>query len=212
MSPSRTAELPAVVLWDADGVLQTVPRGWEHTMRPVVEGHVEDVERFLVEAFEAEAPSLRGEVPWTVQLAALLERWGVPELHQPALDAWFTILPVPEAWDLVRRVRARAVPCHLASNQDRTRAEHMTHQVGYADLLDGCFYSCELGVAKPQPEFFGRILGELGVAAEQTLFVDDNPVNVDAARSLGLRALCWNDREDVGLLQHWLVEQGALEA
>jgi putative hydrolase of the HAD superfamily len=211
VSAPRSAEPPAVVLWDADGVLQTVPRGWEHTMRPVVEGHVEDVDRFLVEAFEAEAPSLRGEVPWTVQLTALLERWGVPELHQPALDAWFTILPVGEVWDLVRRVRARGVACHLASNQDRTRAEHMTHEIGYAGLLDGCFYSWELGVAKPQAEFFGRILGELGVAAEQALFVDDNPVNVDAARILGLRALCWNDREDLGLLQDWLVEQGALE-
>ena len=58
MTPRTT---PSAVLWDADGVLQTVPRGWEHTMRPVVEGHVEDVDRFLVEAFEAEAPSLRGE-------------------------------------------------------------------------------------------------------------------------------------------------------
>ncbi len=201
---------PAAVLWDADGVLQTVPRGWEHTMRPVVEGHVDDVEAFLVEAFEAEAPSLRGEVPWTEQLAALLARWGVPELRQPALDAWFTILPVAETWDLVRRVRAGGVPCHLASNQDRTRAEHMSTEIGYDGLLDGCFYSWALGVAKPQAEYFRRILDQLGHAPHEVLFVDDNPVNVARATSLGMRALCWNDREDVDLLQAWLVEQGAL--
>lgn len=202
--------VPAVVLWDADGVLQTVPRGWEHTMRPVVEGHVEDVDRFLVEAFEAEAPSLRGEVPWTRQLTALLERWGVPELHQPALDAWFTILPVTEVWDLVREVRARGIPCHLASNQDRTRAEHMRDEIGYAGLLDGCFFSWALGVAKPDPAFFHRVLGELGLEPEEALFVDDNPVNVQEATALGLRSLCWNDREDLGTLRSWLVEHGAL--
>ena len=208
MSAGRS---PRVVLWDADGVLQTVPRGWEHTMRPVVEGHVEDVERFLVEAFEAEAPSLRGEVPWTEQLTRLLERWGVPHLHRPALDAWFTILPVDEVRDLVRTVRARGIACYLASNQDRTRAEHMTEEIGYGRLLDGCYYSWALGVAKPEAAFFGRILDELGVRPQDALFVDDNPVNVAEASALGLRALCWNDREDLGLLRSWLVSEGALD-
>jgi putative hydrolase of the HAD superfamily len=202
---------PRVVLWDADGVLQTVPRGWEHTMRPVVEGHVEDVDRFLVEAFEAEAPALRGEVEWSDQLTVLLERWGIPELHERAIEVWFTILPVPESRALVREVRARGIACHLASNQTRERAEHMSAEVGNADLLDGCFFSWELGVAKPQPEYFERVLGELRVAAHDALFVDDNPVNVEAASRLGLRALCWNDRQDAGLLRDWLVAEGALE-
>jgi putative hydrolase of the HAD superfamily len=202
---------PAAVLWDADGVLQTVPRGWEHTMRPVVEGQVDDVERFLVEAFEAEAPSLRGDVPWSHQLTDLLERWGVPHLHDEALRVWFTILRVDDVWDLVRRVRDGGVECHLASNQDRARADHMRREIGYDGLLDSCFFSCDLGAAKPQPEFFRAILDRLGVEPQRALFVDDNPVNVAEAGAFGLRALCWNDREDVGLLHDWLVEQGALD-
>ena len=201
---------PAAVLWDADGVLQTVPRGWEHTMRPVVEGHVEDVEAFLVEAFEAEAPSLRGEVPWADQLTALLERWGVPELHDRAIEAWFTILPVEPARALVRRVRAGGVACHLASNQDRTRAERMDTVLGYADLLDRRFYSCNLGVAKPDPAFFEAVLAVLGLGPGDVLFVDDNPVNVRTAAALGVRSSCWNDREDPARLEEWLRSHGAL--
>ena len=208
MSP---AVRPRVALWDADGVLQTVPRGWEHTMRPVVQGHVEDVERFLVEAFEAEAPSLRGEIPWNRQLTDLLERWGVPHLYDESLRVWFTILRVEDTWDLVREVRDHGIACHLASNQDRSRAEHMCREVGYDGLLDSCFFSCDLGVAKPQPAFFHRVLAELGVEPHRALFVDDNPVNVAEATAVGLRALCWNDREDTGLLRDWLVDQGALE-
>jgi putative hydrolase of the HAD superfamily len=201
---------PAAVLWDADGVLQTVPRGWEHTMRPVVEGHVEDVERFLVEAFEAEVPSLRGEVPWTQQLGALLDRWGVPHLHDRAIEVWFTILPVTPVRELVRRVRAGGARCHLASNQDRTRAEHMDAELGYRELLDSCYYSHALGVAKPDPAFFTAILGDLGLDPDLVLFVDDNPVNVEVAARLGLRSLCWNDREDVTRLEAWLRGEGAL--
>ena len=206
MSPHR----PSVVLWDADGVLQTVPRGWEHTMRPVVEGHVDDVERFLAEAFEAEAPALRGEVEWADQLSVLLERWGIPELHDRAIEVWFTILPVRESRELVREVRARGIACHLASNQTRERARHMSAEVGYDELLDGCFFSWELGVAKPDAAYFTRVLDELGVAPAATLFVDDNPVNVRAAEALGIRSLCWNDREDVSVLRAWLCTEGAL--
>jgi putative hydrolase of the HAD superfamily len=201
---------PTVVLWDADGVLQTVPRGWEHSMRPVVKGEVEDVDAFLVEAFEAEAPSLRGEVPWADQLADLLERWGVGHLHQRALEVWFTILPVAGSRDLVRRVRDGGVGCHLASNQDRSRAEHMLAEVGYGELLDSCYFSWALGVVKPDPAFFAAILRDLGTVAELALFVDDNPVNVEVAAGMGVRSLCWNDRQDLGTLESWLQEQGAL--
>ena len=31
------------VLWDADGVLQRVPGGWEESMRPALEGRVDDI-------------------------------------------------------------------------------------------------------------------------------------------------------------------------
>jgi putative hydrolase of the HAD superfamily len=179
-------------------------------MRPVVQGHVEDVDAFLVEAFEAEAPSLRGEVPWTDQLTALLERWGVPELHDRAIEAWFTILPVEPVRDLVRRVRAGGVRCHLASNQDRTRAERMDAVLGYDDLVDRRFYSCDLGEAKPDPAFFEAVLTDLGRRPIEVLFVDDNPVNVGAAAALGIRALCWNDREDPAVLESWLRDEGAL--
>lgn len=201
---------PAAVLWDADGVLQTVPRGWEHTMRPVVEGHVEDVETFLAEAFEAERPALRGETTWESQLTVLLERWSVPHLHRRAMEVWFAIHPVPQTWDVVREVRARGVACHLASNQADTRAQHMTTHVGYDDLLERRFYSHELGVAKPDPAFFTTILDRLALEPGEVLFVDDNPANTGAAHALGIRSLRWDERQDVALLRDWLRDQGAL--
>ena len=54
----------AAVLWDADGVLQHLPAGWEASMRPVVGHLVDDVEGFLAEAFAAERPALTGDARW----------------------------------------------------------------------------------------------------------------------------------------------------
>ncbi len=67
------------VLWDADGVLQHRPDGWEASMRPAVGHLVDDVEGFLAEAFGRSGPALRVEVRWLEVLPVLLERWGIAD-------------------------------------------------------------------------------------------------------------------------------------
>ena len=52
-----------------------------------------------------------------------------------------------------------------------------------------------LGILKPDPRAFGRAAGELGLAAEQIVFLDDMPANVEGARRAGLIAVRvpWDD-------------------
>jgi putative hydrolase of the HAD superfamily len=185
------------VLWDADGVLQHLPAGWEASMRPVVEGQIADVPTFLAEAFELERPALLGEASWLDVLPGLLERWGVPHLYDDALRVWLTIVPQQDVRDLVAALRAEGVSCYLATNQTEHRGRYMAENLGYDGLLDGAFWSYELGLAKPDPAFFTTILDRLGLEADQVLFVDDSLRNVEAARSVGLAAEHWH--VDVGL-------------
>jgi putative hydrolase of the HAD superfamily len=185
------------VLWDADGVLQHLPAGWEASMRPVVEGQIADVPTFLAEAFELERPALLGEASWLDVLPRLLERWGVPHLYDDALRVWLTIVPQQDVRDLVAALRAEGVSCYLATNQTEHRGRYMAENLGYDGLLDGAFWSYELGLAKPDPAFFTTILDRLGLEADQVLFVDDSLRNVEAARSVGLAAEHWH--VDVGL-------------
>jgi putative hydrolase of the HAD superfamily len=184
------------VLWDADGVLQHLPDGWEASMRPVVEGAVADVQSFLAEAFEAEKPALVGQADWLEILPALLERWGVAHLYDRAVQIWLTIVPQDAVRDLVTSLRAEGVRCYLATNQAEQRGRYMAENLGYDDLLDGAFWSYELGLAKPEPAYFTAILDRLGLAPGEVLFVDDNPRSVEAAREVGLAA------------EHWHVDHG----
>jgi putative hydrolase of the HAD superfamily len=55
-------------------------------------------------------------------------------------------------------------------------------------LFDRQFLSYELGLAKPDREIFERVVDDLDVSAEEILFLDDNQINVDGARSVGMRA------------------------
>jgi putative hydrolase of the HAD superfamily len=179
-------------------------------MRPAVEGRVEDVDGFLAQALREERPALTGQVSWLDVLPGLLAAWGIAEAHDDVLRAWLTIEPVAVARDLVREVRAGGVPCYLASNQDQHRASYMQERLGYPELLDGAFYSCALGAAKPDPGYFVGVLGRLGLPAEQVLLVDDNPDNVAAARGLGLAAEVWSYREEPDVLRAHLARHGAL--
>ncbi|HSE10800.1 MAG TPA: HAD-IA family hydrolase [Nocardioidaceae bacterium] len=183
-------------LWDADGVLQHLPDGWEASMRPVVDGHVDDLPAFLAEAFELERPALLGQVSWLDVLPGLLERWGVPHLYDDALRVWLTIVPQDDVRALVSAIRAEGVRCFLATNQTEHRGRYMAENLGYADLLDGAFWSYEMGLAKPDPAYFGAILERLSLEPHEVLFIDDSARNVEAARSVGLAA------------EHWHVDRG----
>ncbi len=196
------------VLWDADGVLQHLPAGWEASMRPVVEGHLDDVSAFLAEAFELERPALVGEVSWLDVLPGLLERWGIPQLYDDALRIWLTIVPQDEVRALVTALRAEGLPCYLATNQTEHRGRYMAENLGYDDLLDGAFWSYELGVAKPDPGYFTAVLTRLGREPGEVLFVDDSARNVDAARSLGLAAEQWHVDDGLPALRERLRDHG----
>ena len=197
-----------VVLWDADGVLQRVPEGWEESMRPALEGRLDDVDGFLAEALAAERPALTGDVRWLDVLPALLARWGIAEAYDEVVSVWLTIEPVLGARDVVGELRSGGVRCYLATNQDEHRGRFMHRELGYGDLLDGTFYSYELGIAKPDQAYFRAILDRLDVAPEGALFVDDNVLSVQAARGVGLQAEVWSYREDLTVLRAHLARRG----
>jgi glucose-1-phosphatase len=50
------------------------------------------------------------------------------------------------------------------------------------------FPSHEVGMLKPDADYFAHVIAALGVPAQRVLFVDDNAVNVAAAAALGIVA------------------------
>jgi putative hydrolase of the HAD superfamily len=64
----------------------------------------------------------------------------------------------------------------------------MSDVIGYRDLFHREFYSCQIGIAKPDIGFFKFILSELDVPPTSVLFVDDREENVASASEAGLQA------------------------
>jgi len=76
---------------------------------------------------------------------------------------------------------------HIASLEDRFRRDHPGKEL--ADLFEKAYYSCRTGLRKPDPRIFAMVLQENGLAADETLFLDDTAEHVAGARTLGIQAM-----------------------
>ncbi len=196
------------VLLDADGVLQGHAAGWV----PATARWLGDrAEEFLGRAFVLEEDDLVGGDDFMLPLADLLVDYGVDvDVDEFHAAVWHDIAVDPWTLDLVARIRASGLGVHLGSNQRPRRAEHMRHELGYDELFDHSFYSCELGVAKPAPAFFRAVVDRLGVTPGQVLFVDDLEVNVAGAHEAGLVSVHWHLDHGRERLSGLLAEHGVL--
>ena len=196
------------VLLDADGVLQRHPEGWVAATEAWLGDRAAD---FFREVTEVERTCLRGEDDFLPLLAGELERYALPvPVEQLYAGIWHTIQAFPATVELVHALRDLGLGVHLATNQHARRAAYMRAELGYDELLDESFYSCELGAAKPEPAFFRAVLDRLGAPAPEVLFVDDHVGNVEGAREVGLAAEQWHLDEGIDVLLRRLAGHGVV--
>jgi putative hydrolase of the HAD superfamily len=185
VAPPRIRHL----LFDADGVIQSVPGGWYRAMEPYVGPRAQE---FLHGAWKQELPMLAGQGDYLPLLAARLAEFGVSApVEEVYRDVWLRIELDGESLGLVRALRANGYGVHLGTNQERNRAAHMRSALGYNALFDVCCYSCDLGVAKPDPAFFAAAARRIAAEPASILFIDDGARNVEGARAAGLAAEQW---------------------
>ncbi len=61
--------------------------------------------------------------------------------------------------------------------------------MGLGPAFDSHFISHLTGKIKPDADAFEHVVDSLGFMPGQVLFLDDNPLNVDAAQSFGMHAV-----------------------
>lgn len=59
----------------------------------------------------------------------------------------------------------------------------------FDEYFSRAFYSCDIGLRKPDLECYEWVLNELSVEAGKTLFIDDSQGNIEGARKAGLQTI-----------------------
>ncbi|NLV55440.1 MAG: HAD family phosphatase [Acidimicrobiales bacterium] len=181
--PSRAVD---VVVFDLGGVILDLAG-----LRAFLDRHDLDLATFFARALGsgAHAEFERGALDTDAYVDAFLTEAGL-DLEPAAFLAEFVDWPgdlLPGAADLVADVRAAGLVTATLSN---TNAVHWSAPFCVTTVLpmfDRHFPSYQLGLAKPDPAIFRRVVDELGVAPGRVAFFDDNLVNAEAATSVGLR-------------------------
>ena len=108
------------------------------------------------------------------------------------------VTPVSGAVECLRALAERGVGCHVLTNGPLDGQQRKLAVTGLRDLVDRVYVSEELGVAKPDPEVFRRVLADLAAPADQVLMVGDSfDYDVAPARAIGLPALWYVPRHPV---------------
>ncbi len=104
---------------------------------------------------------------------------------------WSTLNEPMLRW--VDSIQAAGLRTAILSNMGEELLRYMRQEFGWLGRFDHHTWSCELGIAKPDPEIYRYTCSKLGVAPENALFLDDKPENTHAAESIGLPAILFTN-------------------
>ncbi len=112
-------------------------------------------------------------------------------------DAWNQlILDIPEKRiNLLLKLREK-YQLFLLSNSNIIHYEFYTNNLkkrhgfnSLDDLFDKTFFSFNLKMYKPGPEIYKTVIDKAGIKSEESLFIDDNVINLEGAQKLGIKTL-----------------------
>lgn len=147
-------------------------------------GDISDVDFFT---------ELRKELRFSGDEALLYDAWNrmLGDVPQKRLD---TLIDAKQAYNT-----------YLLSNTNETHISVFERDLyesrgvrNFNDYFDKVYYSCRIGMRKPDEEIFSYVLEQNNLIPAETVFIDDSEQHVKAAGNLGINAYLLNPQIDIG--------------
>lgn len=146
----------------------------------------------------------RGTISEEASADAICAR--IPDrLHEAVRDFIYrrnrALLPISGMEALLQRLKGHGCRLFLLSNTSRAFHRFRARIPGIA-LFDGVLISADTGLMKPDPAIFRLACEQFGILPCESAFIDDTPMNAEAAQYVGMKACVFNG--DVEKLEQWL--------
>jgi 2-haloacid dehalogenase len=175
-----------VVVFDVGGVLVD----WDprYLYRKLIPDEAE-MERFLANvcapdwhsqhdlgvSYEDTIPPLVAAHPeWANEIRAWSDRFV--EMYGGAFDGTVSLL---------RELHTKQVPLFASTNWGAASWTAAKARYDFLGLFEGALVSGEVGLAKPDPAFFDLLVETFGLHPPETLYIEDNVANLQAAADRG---------------------------
>jgi len=90
---------------------------------------------------------------------------------------------------ILEELHGRGVPLYGLTNWSAETFPHALKRFAFFQRFRGIVVSGEIKLKKPDPRIFAHLVATHRLTPAETVFIDDSPKNVDAAKAAGLQAL-----------------------
>lgn len=176
------------LFWDVGGVLLT--NAWDHEER------ARAVERFGLQKDEFESRHKDTVTEFergSLTLDQYLDRtvfYRQQKFTREEFKSFMLSLSKPKS-EVLELARTLASRCLMATinNESRELNEHRIRTFGLDQIFDLFISSCYVGLRKPDERIYRLALDLLQKSAAECCFIDDRPVNVEAAAKVGMQTV-----------------------
>ena len=113
------------------------------------------------------------------------------------------MLPWIKSWK-----KQTELPVFALSNENRELNDYRIKTFQLHEIFDGFFSSCYLGFRKPDPRIYQKALEIVQVSAKKSIYFDDRPMLVNAAKKLNMNVVQHREFEETkGILEKLLHKQ-----
>lgn len=139
----------------------------------------------------------RGTLDETAAARRFAERTSRPIEEMTALldRVRDSLEPMPDTVVLAERLRDSGLSLYALSNISVPMFEHIRARHEFFDLFSGIVISASVNKMKPEPAIYRHLTAKYSLAPAESVFIDDLPRNVDAARQLGMAGVLFESAE-----------------
>ena len=115
--------------------------------------------------------------------------------------------PLPGMAQLIKELSEKGYPIYLLSNASRDLHIYFKKIPG-SEFFIGGIVSADVKLLKPVPEIYHALFDKYSLIPEECCFIDDNQLNIEAARLCGMDGIVYFG--DTELLRSQLTDRGVL--
>jgi epoxide hydrolase-like predicted phosphatase len=152
----------------------------------------DDIDKVVFGSESARRASI-GEITEDAHWAEVLNRMKLPLSEKRSFsDQFFGGDVIDRSLvDYLRSLRGK-IHTGLISNAWSGLRDFITKEK-LIDLFDTVIISAEVGVVKPEAKIYQIALEQANVSAEEAVFVDDMPVNIEACEKIGMKGVLFRE-------------------
>ena len=97
-----------------------------------------------------------------------------------------TVELFPYAMEWILDLKARGYHVYILSNYSENMLDQTKDKLKFLPLMDGVVFSYKIKKMKPDPEIYEYLCDEYWLEPEESVFIDDRPVNIKGAETCGI--------------------------